>query len=930
MTHAILLRGGENTWKFSDMVQQKIRGIPELENQIGDIDEALETKVDKVEGKGLSTNDYTDDEKTKLANIEKGNFEASITVGSNNTSLSANTLVSGANNMVGGKAFKIVAEPTGTVGSTGTYTLDSVEGIEAGMVYSAVTSIAAYHQGTIQNVDSANNTVTVNNYAGYGLNKNSDGSIKPNEPDNYNFYNTFLLDDHPELGTFVIGANASAFGQGVNAHNVATHAEGKDTKALGKFSHAEGLETIAGHGSHAEGAHTKALGAATHAEGDSTTSDGHYSHAEGYKTKSSGKASHAEGVSTEAIGDYSHSEGESTKAMEIDTHAEGYGTEASGKYSHTEGYQSKSSGFVSHAEGCRTESSGEYSHSQGNDTIAQGKKSHAEGQNTYAKGENSHAEGLGSNTRNGNIVTAGTTGALGNNSHSEGNKTTASGGNSHAEGQETTASGSASHAEGVKTVASGAYSHAEGNGTQALGALCHTEGENTIAREGIKYAHVEGQGTIAGSNYQHVQGKYNIEDTSGSLVHIVGYGTANNPKNIHTIDKHGNAWFAGDITGKNGKLLSESELFEEKSFGWTEFEYDYTTSGSEDIPNYEDNSISCNDNNIYTIHCAGSILGFDFYVDSIGTYSITINGITYSDETLSIPLTYMTSDITIQGSFSSYNFFNMVKQSMKILDNVYTKAETDIAIANAPHLKRAIATELPDIGDTNTIYMVPSGENDNITILYSGTMKPDEEYANVGPSDAFTNGLPITVEVNGKIIGTSIPTITDINGDGEDDYVGTGFKYISVNEHLYIDRPTDEEGMPIDGEFSYVLYQGTRNTNIYLEYMYLNDSWEQIGSSEVDLTNYVKNTDYATNDKHGIIKGDTALGIRINTSGAAYIDRATEAQIDAKADKFKPIVPSNLEYAVKSVGDGYYIKKDETLFNVAIENNVLVLSKIVD
>lgn len=83
-----------------------------------------------------------------------------------------------------------------------------------------------------------------------------------------------------------------------------------------------------------------------------------------------------------------------------------------------------------------------------------------------------------------------------------------------------------------------------------------------------------------------------------------------------------------------------------------------------------------------------------------------------------------------------------------------------------------------------------------------------------------------------------------------------------------------------------------------------------VDNVDVDLSEYVKNTDYATNDKHGIIKGDTALGIRINTSGAAYIDRATEAQIDAKADKFKPIVPSNLEYAVKSVGDGYYATED--------------------
>jgi hypothetical protein len=490
--------------------------------------------------------------------------EAVGNIGTDNDIISDNSFASGANNIAGGKAFKIVAEPVDNLDGTGVYPLDSVEGIEVGMTYSAVTSTAVYHQGTIESISAEFKTVIVNNFKGYPLNKSKD------DPTNYAFYNTFIIDGHPELGTIEIGYNAHVEGQNNIAHNVATHAEGKDTKALGKFSHAEGLDTIAGHSSHSEGAHTKALGAATHAEGDSTTSDGHYSHAEGYKTRSSGKASHAEGVSAEAIGDYSHSEGESTKAIEIDTHAEGFGTEASGKYSHAEGYQSKSSGFVSHAEGCRTESSGEYSHSQGNDTIAQGKKSHAEGQNTYAKGENAHAEGLGSNTRTGNKVTAGTTGALGKNSHSEGNTTTASGDDSHAEGRATTASGLASHAEGVNSLAQGAFSHAEGNATQAIAALSHTEGQNTITKDGANYAHAEGNGTVATAPAQHVQGRFNIEDINKQYAHIVGNGTSEaNRQNAHTIDWNGNAWFTKDVyvggtKQSEGKKLATEEFVNTK------------------------------------------------------------------------------------------------------------------------------------------------------------------------------------------------------------------------------------------------------------------------------------------------------------------------------------------------------------------------------
>ena len=43
-----------------------------LEHLWAQIISKLGSKVDKVDGKGLSTNDYTTEEKTKLSNIEDG------------------------------------------------------------------------------------------------------------------------------------------------------------------------------------------------------------------------------------------------------------------------------------------------------------------------------------------------------------------------------------------------------------------------------------------------------------------------------------------------------------------------------------------------------------------------------------------------------------------------------------------------------------------------------------------------------------------------------------------------------------------------------------------------------------------------------------------------------------------------------------------
>lgn len=67
------------------------------------------------------------------------------------------------------------------------------------------------------------------------------------------------------------------------------------------------------------------------------------------------------------------------------------------------------------------------------------------------------------------------------------------------------------------------------------------------------------------------------------------------------------------------------------------------------------------------------------------------------------------------------------------------------------------------------------------------------------------------------------------------------------------------------------------------------------------LDNHVKLTDYGTTQKAGVVKSSGSFGFGINASGYGYIMKATKAEIDARKDNYKPIVPSYLDYAVRSV-----------------------------
>lgn len=72
-------------------------------------------------------------------------------------------------------------------------------------------------------------------------------------------------------------------------------------------------------------------------------------------------------------------------------------------------------------------------------------------------------------------------------------------------------------------------------------------------------------------------------------------------------------------------------------------------------------------------------------------------------------------------------------------------------------------------------------------------------------------------------------------------------------------------------------------------------------TQKVELTNYIKNTDYATNTKHGVIKTGSTHGLGVTVNGDLYIAQANNSEIDAKTNTKKPIVPATLNYAVGSV-----------------------------
>ena len=452
-------------------------------NQIG-------TKVDKVDGKGLSANDYTDAEKAKLEGIATGaqvNQNAfsnvivgSITIAADDVTDSL-TLAAGDNVTINADAAndKITISAIDT-----TY---NEAGTELGLVKSG--GDVTISNGVITvNDDSHNHTIS--NVDGLQAELDSKVNVETNKGLSTNDLTDVLKENYD-----------TAYIHSQQPHNYAgSSTSGGAATSANKLNTDAGSETQPVYFKNGVPIVTNTL--------DSVAFDGYVT--KGAESGSTiGASATVEGVNNMASSKQSHAEGGYTRAGDLTLYSESTGMFDSYGYEHAEGYSTLAKKCAAHAEGAHTQAIALMAHAEGLSTIASGGKSHAEGHSTTASGANAHAEGH-------------STTASGENTHAEGDSTTASSQAAHAEGHSTEASGYASHSEGASTIASGSYSHTEGFYTKAA------------------------------SQYQHVQGKYNIEDAADTYAHIVGNGTSDTTRsNAHTLDWNGNAWFAGKVTSEN-------------------------------------------------------------------------------------------------------------------------------------------------------------------------------------------------------------------------------------------------------------------------------------------------------------------------------------------------------------------------------------------
>ena len=206
-----------------------------------------ETKQDKIIGKGLSTNDYTTEEKNKLAAIQEG-AEANVQADWNVTDETSDAFIK--NKPVPDSTLTIegAAADAKIVG-------DALAGKQPAGDYALKSDVASI---TVPNSNLVNGS--------------AEGSLR-------------TVSSAEESDTYTLGDCAIALGRNSKASGSNSYAEGWYATARGNRSHAEGYRTSAlGTSSHAEGYYTTASGDDSHAEGCDTQALGDYSHAGGYYT----------------------------------------------------------------------------------------------------------------------------------------------------------------------------------------------------------------------------------------------------------------------------------------------------------------------------------------------------------------------------------------------------------------------------------------------------------------------------------------------------------------------------------------------------------------------------------------------------------------------------------------------------------------------
>lgn len=254
----------------------------------GQIEALEENKVDKVDGKQLSTNDYTDKDKKKLdgiaegaeANVrtdwneedeskpnfllnkvplKNGNFKNAFMLLTAKNVFSANAIALGPGSVAGGMGFKITAFSDVLENNTGYYTLRTTEGLEVGMEYFVKLHSQKTSIGTI--IDIVGNDVYVDSY------EKIEFDIAEDDPENFRVENYLIVPGRPDLGDMEVGFNSVSFGENCIAQEYDTFAGGRNTNIVARFGFGWGRDLKAGYAAAVFGRNNQALAMGSLAQG---------------------------------------------------------------------------------------------------------------------------------------------------------------------------------------------------------------------------------------------------------------------------------------------------------------------------------------------------------------------------------------------------------------------------------------------------------------------------------------------------------------------------------------------------------------------------------------------------------------------------------------------------------------------------------------
>ncbi len=197
-------------------------------------------------------------------------------------------------------------------------------------------------------------------------------------------------------------------------------------------------------------------------------------------------------------------------------------------------------------------------------------------------------------------------------------------------------------------------------------------------------------------------------------------------------------------------------------------------------------------------------------------------------------------------------------------------------------------------------------------------------FANYDKNDGSETDIPLYFPISNFRVG-------NINSDGYTEIIGDftvpttfedytygangAFALYSVSE-FRIKLVANENELPTDAAIFIANADGTvegvkslspsmavatDNQASVVEFEYNRDINKlESGGAKVDLSEYVKKTDYATKDTAGVVKVFASRGISIDADGIIGLQSANKALVNEKKNTTYPIMSNMVDYAVKS------------------------------